>query len=85
MSEAPTIRMIRARVRDVSFDEMERQHKMKFNLRYREPWESMRGQIVTIEVPHLGEDERCCIGGRVFLCVDLYCKSMCEHQLEIGD
>lgn len=77
--------LVPVKVRDISFGLLAEQHRVDLNWRYREGWESLRGTTIVIKVPSLGEDQRCNIGGRVFLCVGLFCRSMCEHQLEIGD
>lgn len=81
-------RIIQVRVRDISFSELAAVHGLtadEMNPRYRDSWESSRGKFIAIQTPALGADQTCYAGGRVFLCVDFFFRSMCEHQLEIGD
>jgi hypothetical protein len=77
--------VVLVKVRDISFDEVERQHRLPLNEEYWELWERLRGKSVAVRVPCLGEEENCIIGGRVFLTVDTFCRSLCEHQIEVGD
>lgn len=76
---------IQVKVRDISFDQFAAEHRMIANENFREPWEHLRGKTVTINTPDLGPAESCGINGRVWVVDGLFCRSLCEHQLEIGD
>ena len=79
---------IQVRIRDISFAEMAAAHGLSaadVNPEYRDEWEKRRGQLVTIVTPQLPADQDCRAGGRVWLTPGSLWRSMCEHQLEIGD
>jgi hypothetical protein len=81
--------LIQVKVRDISFDQLAAEHGRvaeEMNQRYRDQWERMRGQFVTIVTPHLPFPKQDCIAhGRVWLTKGTLWGSMCEHQIEVGD
>ena len=77
--------LITVKARDISFEQIGDEHHVILNPRYREAWNAIRGRTVTIETPDLGPNQLCAIGGRVWLVKDQPFRSLCEHQMEIGD
>ena len=84
-----TVSRIKVRVRDISFEEIAELHNLEsyeLNPRYRVAWEKSRGTFITIITPNLRSPEQDCIaGGRVWLTEEGPWRSVCEHQVEIGD
>ena len=77
--------LIQVKVRDISFDQFAAEHDFIAKEEKRVQWEkSLRGQIVTIETPHLSGDQ-CVKNGRVWIARSPFCHSLCEHQIEVGD
>jgi hypothetical protein len=80
---------INVRVRNISYEELADLHGLyvyEMNPSYRDPWEKVRGTVITIITPNLPRPEQECIaGGRVWLTEEGPWRSMCEHQVEIGD